>query len=594
MGRSRTRRWQPPSSPVGAEVAQLRRHLDVALNNNEILTGELMDRDGSDVALMESVSDLTAALYEPGWIRFAALTEQEFDPEALVQMRAICRLMSLKSPLIKRGLGLRSAYVWGQGVETTARANGSEPGEQDVQAVIERFLTDESNARAVTGPAAQNRLEHALGTDGEIFLALFTRPTTGEVQVRTILADEISEVIPNPEDRSEPQFYRRRWTQAAIDPATGVTEVRSMERLYPAVGYRPKSRPSRFGQIDVAWDSPLLHVDVNRPEGWTRGVPDSYAAVDWARAYKIFLEDWATLVKSLSRFAWRLTAKGSQKAQAKAKLGTAPPRDPATGLAQDVGATAIAPMDAHLEAIPKTGATIDSESGRPLAAMVAAALGVPVTMLLGDPGTTGARATAETLDRPTELEMGQRQQLWASVYQRVLRYVITESVRAPQGELRGVITQDRYGRETVALAGDTPTTIDVIFPDLDEVDPATLVKAVVEASSTGTMPPEVVLRLLLQALGVKAADELVEAMLDEDTGDFQWPGSPPMGGSAAGDAERSGGDPAGTGPGSMAPDGDEPEDDEPPAEEARRSARRSRPADTSRFLVQALPGLDVT
>lgn len=588
MGRSRSRRQPATSNPAAVEVAHLRRALDVARNNNELLAGELIDRDGGNVALLESVTDLTAALYEPGWIRFAAAVEQEFDAAALTQMRAICRLMAIKNPLIKRGLCLRSAYVHGQGVEITARANGSEPGEQDVQAVVERFLTDESNARAVTGPAAQARLEQALGTDGEFFLALFTRPTTGEVQVRSILADEIAEIIPNPEDRSEPWFYRRRWTATVIDPASGVTEVKPMERIYPAVGHRPKSRPSRFGQVEVAWDSPVVHVDVNRPEGWTRGVPDAYAAVDWARAYKIFLEDWATLVKSLSRFAWRLTAKGSQRAQAKTKLATAPPRDPATGLAQDVGATAITPPDGMLEAIPKTGATVDSESGRPIAAMVAAALGVPVTMLLGDPGTTGARATAETLDRPTELEMQQRQQLWASVYQRILRYVVTESVRAPQGDLRGVITQDRYGRETVALAGDTPTTIDVVFPDLDEADPAILVKAVVEASSTGTMPPEVVLRLLLQALGVKAGDELVEKMLNDD-GQFVWPGTAPLGGSSEGDAARDGADPADTGPGSMAPDSEPGEGDN--AAEAR-PRRRGHAQATGRYLVQALPGLE--
>jgi hypothetical protein len=562
VGRPRHRRT-PPAVQPHAEITQLRRDLDVERNNNEVLTGELARTAG--VAVLESVADLTTALYEPGWIRYAAAVEQEFAPEALTQMRAICRLMAIKNPLIKRGLGLRSAYVHGQGVEVTARANGSEPGEQDVQAIIERFWTDESNARTVTGAAAQNRLEHALGTDGELFLALFTLPTTGDVQVRVVLADEIVEIISDPEDRSQPQFYRRRWTQAAIDPATGRTDVRQMERLYPALGYRPKSRPAQFGPIEVAWDSPILHVDVNRPEGWTRGLPDAYAAVDWARAYKVFLEDWATLVKALSRFAFRLTAKGSQRAQAKTKLAAAPPRDPATGLAQDVGATAILPQDAALEAIPKTGATIDSESGRPIAAMVAAALGVPVTMLLGDPGTTGARATAETLDRPTELEMGQRRELWASVYQRIIRHVITESVRAPRGDLRGVISVDRYGREMVALAGDTPTTVDVVWPDLDEIDPATLVKAVVDANGTGVMPPEVVLRLLLTALGVRNVDDLVAAMVADD-GSFLWP--TPMGGSPEGDAQRAGQDPAATGPGSMTPDDDEPPNDEPATEAA--------------------------
>src|SRR5690606_27754034 len=210
------------------------------------------------------------------------------------------------------------------------------------------------------------------------------------------------------------------------------------EQLYPCVDYRPARRPQRWIGLPVDWSAPMLHVAVNRPLHWQRGIPDAYAAIDWARAYKIFLEDWATLVKSLSRFAWRLTAKGNARSQARQKLATKPPIDPATGRALDVGATAVTPVDAALEAIPKTGATIDSESGRPLAAMVAAALGVPVTMLLGDPGTTGARATAETLDRPTELEMGQRRELWTGVLRRIVGYVIVEAVRAPQGPLQGV------------------------------------------------------------------------------------------------------------------------------------------------------------
>jgi hypothetical protein len=53
--------------------------------------------------------------------------------------------------------------------------------------------------------------------------------------------------------------------------------------------------------------------------------------------------------------------------------------------------------------VSKSGAQIDANSSQPFATRAAAALEVPVTMLLGDPGITGARATAETLDQPTEL-----------------------------------------------------------------------------------------------------------------------------------------------------------------------------------------------
>jgi hypothetical protein len=530
-------------------VAPLREQLAVERGNNELLT--------------ESVADLERQLNDPGWVRFAAFAEQEFTPEGLVQLRAICRLYAIKSALIKRGLGLRSAYVHGQGSEITARANGKEAGEQDVQAVVQRFLNDPGNVRSFTGPQARNACEHALGTDGELFIALFTAPRTGRVQVRTIPADEIVDIVSNPEDASEPWFYRRRWQHKTYGTdGTPLYELR--EQLYPCVDYTPPRKPQRWIGLPVDWSAPVLHVAVNRPLHWQRGIPDAYAAVDWARAYKIFLEDWATLVKSLSRFAWKLTTKGSGRAQAKAKLGTRPPTDPATGKAQDVGATAITPMDAVLEAIPKTGATIDSESGRPLAAMVAAALGVPVTMLLGDPGTTGNRATAETLDRPTELEMGQRRDLWTGVDRRVTQYVITEAVRAPQGPLKGTVTRDMYtDAEQVTLVGDTSTEVDVTWPDLDDVPTKEQVEAIVAAAGPGVIPPEQVLRLLLTALRVRHVDELVEALVDDD-GEFAWPRAPAIGGPQQAALARAGGDPAQIGPGPMA--GDDPDDTDDDAE----------------------------
>jgi hypothetical protein len=190
--------------------------------------------------------------------------------------------------------------------------------------------------------------------------------------------------------------------------------------------------------------------------------------------------------------------------------------------------------------------------------MVASALDVPVTMLLGDPGQTGARATAQTLDRPTELAMTQRRDVHAAAIQRILLHVITESVRAPQGDLKGTIRRDpATGREYVTLAGDTDVTIDVVWPDLDEHEPQALVEAVAKAAATGVVPPEVVLRLLLTALGVRDVDGIVQELLDED-GTFRWPGTPPLGGQG-GDAasrERAGRDPADTEPGSMSPDGD--------------------------------------
>lgn len=199
---------------------------------------------------------------------------------------------------------------------------------------------------------------------------------------------------------------------------------------------------------------------MNRLDGWKFGVGDAYAALPWARSYRDILADWATLLKAMLRFAWRAsTKKGGKAQQLRERLQRRPAGGTPDGNPNVMGATAVISDEVTLEAIPKTGATIDSKSGRPLAAMVAAALDVLVTTLLADPGQTSARAVAETLNLPTRLAMQQRQSLWAEAYRAILAYVIRSAVSAPRRPLQGTITRDPFnGREVVVLAGDTATS----------------------------------------------------------------------------------------------------------------------------------------
>ncbi|MEV6036022.1 hypothetical protein AB0L65_33045 [Nonomuraea sp. NPDC052116] len=523
--------------------------------------------------LQESLADLEHRMYEPGWQKLTAYAEREFTREGLQQITAVCRIMTIKSPLLRRGLSLRTGYVWGQGVQISARATGEQG--QDVNSVVQAFLDDPGNRRTFSGDQAHEELERALFSDGNVFFALFTSPRTGRVQVRTLPWDEITDVICNPEDRSEPWFYRREWWQDRRTE-TGVIQERHVA-YYPALGYRPALRPRRLtfpmygdsGLADVIWDAPVYHVRANSQLGWKFGIPDSYAAIDWAQAYKSFLEDWATLIKALSRFAWRLTSKGSKQAQARAKMATAPTTDRFSGEPQRAGATALMTPDMALEAIPKSGATIDSESGRPLAAMVAAALDVPVTMLLGDPGTTGARATAETLDTPTERSMELRRSVWGEAWRQILDYVIDQAAKAPSGPLKGKVSRDDDGLEVVDLAQDTDRTVDISWPDIDDLDPAVIIDSIVKADATGYLPPLTVVRLLLEALGVRDAESIIDGLTDEE-GNFKPPeGTAGAAGQAAVDAFRRGEDPArmlGGGDPEPEPDGEEDQPDDEQAD----------------------------
>lgn len=452
------------------------------------------------------------------WVSTMTYEQSIHSRGLLTEVTRLTRTASIMNPLLRRAMSLRCAYIWGSGVSITATAQGGDG--QDVNAVVQAFLDTPGNQ--LVEDLVDQVNERALGTDGNVFLAHFTDPRTGAVSVRRLPWEQVSEIITNPEDSSEPWYYRRDWSVTVIDQNTGRMRTEVRRAYYPDLGYRPAIRPKQLAWQEarswpVFWDAPVLHMAVNRLDGWTFGTGDLLAAVDWARAYSIFLEDWAKLVKSLSTFAWRATTKSTKTTNVARQLAAA-----AAGMT--VGGAVVETADQSLEAIPKTGATIDSGSGRPLAAMVASATDVPVTMLLGDPGVTGARATAETLDRPTEDMASMRRQAWTATFRRSLDYVIDQAILAPSGPLKGTVTRDPYtGAMVCSLTDGTPRSLEIVWPELDETPVDVLVKAIVTADSTQKLPPLTVVRLLCDALGIDDVDEVIDQVTDEQ-GNFIDPG----------------------------------------------------------------------
>lgn len=503
--------------------------------------------------LRESLADIELAMEDQGWQSLTRDAEIEFSREGRRKAAALCRILSIQNPLIKRGLAVRTGYVWGDGVQISA-------DDPDVNAVIQYFL--DLNESSYAGAQAREEAEKLLGTDGDVFRALPTDPYTGMVRVRSVDPSEIEKIITNPEDADEPWFYLRQYTVEVIEAGyTGLTRTRAETRrvLYPALGFRPSRRPRVIDGIPVEWGTPMQHIAVNRIDGWSFGIGDAYAAIWWARSYKEFLEAWSQLMKALSKYAYKLTAprrRGAEKAAEKVRsVHTDGP----------AGQTAVGTEGYKLEAIPKSGATIDAESGRPLAGMVAAALSIPVTMLLADPGATGARAVAETLDEPMKHEMQLRRRLHESADRQLLDYVIDMAVKAPGGTLKGIVRIDEFGFERVELADERTRKVSMDWPSLDKVSLETIVDAIVKADDTGKVPPLTIARLLLVALSVKDVDEVLKELQDKD-GNFVDPrlASGVNAGQAAVDAMRRGQVPSqfiNRGTGDDPDDPDEPDDD---------------------------------
>jgi hypothetical protein len=86
------------------------------------------------------------------------------------------------------------------------------------------------------------------------------------------------------------------------------------------------------------------------------------------------------------------------------------------------------------------------------------------------------------------------------------------------------------GQEITTLAGGKVSTVDIAWPDLDDVDTTAVVEAIVKADSTTRVPPQVIVRLLLEALGVKDVDGIVAELVDDQG---RWIGPDPSPGAAA-------------------------------------------------------------
>ena len=500
-----------------------------AMNTETVPAGTVATFQHKLETLHESMAQLELAREDAGWERIRLDGQRELSAESRRRNAELCRVYAIANPLIKRGLELRAAYVFGQGVGTTAAG-------EDVNALVQDWLDNPEVREVFTGAQAQVRNEQALGTDGNLFFALFTNPLTGRVKPRILPFHEIQEQVTDPEDSLTVRFYKRVYAKRVWNQTTGTYTEKEAVSYHPHYAYRPLMRSKRFGKSpsdpEIVWDAPIYHVKVNDLTGWQYGIGDAYAALPWARGYKEFLEDWAVLMKALSKIVWQRTSRGGKRTAAAGR------RELEKMTTMQAGGTFNSTDDSKLEAVPKTGATIDSESARPLATMVASALGIPVTTLLADPGQTGARAVAETLDKPTELVMQNRQEVWREARRQIIGYVIDQAIIAPRGPLRGTVERDG-DRLYARLPDEADRTLTITFPDISKTSMETLMNALEKAD--GHIPPLLIAELMMRALEVRDVDEWLEQLQDED-GNFLDPLV--AAGQAAVDAYRQGRDPA--------------------------------------------------
>jgi hypothetical protein len=468
--------------------------------------------------LNENLRRLEMAMEEEGWRRTTSVIEQEFTRGGLSDMIRISRAMYLVHPLLQHAVDVKTYYIWSQGSSTQAVDSKI----QDI--VVDPMMEDDANRDELFGHQGQLATSVDRQVDGNLFFGLFTNGL-GDVSVRSIPVEQITEILSREGDGRITTFYRRMWTEEVLNEYTGAAETHQKEELHPDWRYHPSHKPDMFGGLKVNWDAPIIHRKTGGFKAMKYGVPETYAALEWARAYKGFLEDWHSIVKSLSRFAWKASTKGRKGKKLRKKLeeegkGTGPntESEPKIPRPKRMGDAIIMGEGDDFTPIPKTGATVASEDARPSRLMVAAAMGLPDTIMSGDVDV-GNFATSKTLDRPTELMMLSEQQLEADLRADIFRYSIDAKVRALQ--LPGKEVQDpRSGLWRIEYSGDP--TVNITFPPILEHDTKANIEAIVAAATlmgrtdAGVLPPEYLAESLLEALGAEDIDKLMKELPEEE------------------------------------------------------------------------------
>ena len=490
--------------------------------NGEAKLQETIQQQGLQIELLqESIRELEVSLMNTDWRLLTIQAQHEFTRNGLQIIVELARIMFLKNPVIKRGVNIQRLYVWAQGVSIRAK-------NPEINQVIQAFLDDERNQAELTSHQARSEKEKTLQLEANLFFALFVNGANGRTRIRTIPFDEIQEIICNPEDGREPWYYKRMWSQQDLDGA-----MTTHTALYPDWRYLPQKKIPSLRGIAIKWDVPVYHVAVNKYGRF--GVSEVYSSLDWARAYKSFLENLASVWQALARWAAKLTVKGGAAgvAAARTKLNTTVTTTQGeTNPSPIAGSTFIQAEGRDLQPFRTAGATMSAEDGRRLFLMAIAEAGFPETFY-GD-ASVGSLATAESLDRPTELKIKDRQTLWSDIHQAILRFVVLQAVKAGALQGLGQVIQERDGEQyseyvrwdkvTDPVTGelvDLNPTIDIQFPAIIATDVQKQIGALKTATTldgqapAGTFDLKTFTRLAAIELGIPDVDALMDELFSE-------------------------------------------------------------------------------
>ena len=401
----------PQKTPKAIELAESaapirEKLLEVELDQARTLLNE------TQYQFHEALSNLDLMIDNAGWVEVGEYGN--YGPE-LYQIQNISeqlRNLAALNAHMKRALTLRQSYIWEGDIKHDNIPENTD-GRSRV-ANVRAIIDDPINQRNFFSAEARKRQEACLYTNGHYFVVGTEAEGATPKRLNSVPIWEISGLYCNPDDPSEVWAYRRKWTSfpqgetGGVDRAEWIFVDGFIDRRVNIITYAGTLEP-------VAQNKRMFVERVNDQDGWTWGLPDAAAAMQWAKKYRDGVLGGLDMQAALSRLAFKLSGKSSAGVKgAAAKVASA----------GEKGATAAMVDGMDITALSSAGRGYDFDSLRPVLAIVATALEVSVVALSSDPGAAGSSyGSAATLDAPTRLAMGSRRLLHEGFERQILSWL---------------------------------------------------------------------------------------------------------------------------------------------------------------------------
>ncbi|MEN6440909.1 MAG: hypothetical protein ABFD97_20255 [Syntrophobacter sp.] len=414
---------------------------------------------------------------------------QEFQRIALVKR---ARDAFRKDPNISRAVRFIADFTFGKGISYRAT-------NPLVQECLDLFWTDPYNREELTCTEALLNRAAELVIAGEIFLVFFDGEET--VSVRSFNTEEIGDIIHSPDDYRQVRWYRRSsWNQEydfrSDTWGMGMPKV----KYWPDWKYRTWNADTQVPE-DKRGTGLVYHMPIETLFGAKRGISYLCPALDWARAYKEFMEDRVSLNRSLATFAWNRKVKGGA-ADVAATTGLY--RTNANGQKTGgVGQVYSSNEGIDFEPIKTdSGAGNARDDGYQLKLQICAAVGI-MNHYFGDASQSNL-ATARSMELPQIRFFDSWQQRWTDTFKDIASLILERAVARGMLKIPGVTLHPIRG---LVAKDRADLYVDIDFPVISWLDVLNYVQAI-EASQ---MTTEQKLRLELVAFGFNNIDAELEA-----------------------------------------------------------------------------------